>query len=96
MGSSPSGRRETGKLDEIAFGTFDLSPTVLAAVRDGEMLFAIDQHQYLQGYLAIVFMVKFIETQTLPGGGRVIPTGPGFVTAETAADVITLSQRGVR
>jgi simple sugar transport system substrate-binding protein len=88
--------RETGRLDEIAFGTFDLSPSVLDAVRDGEMLFAIDQQQYLQGYLAIVLMTKFIETRALPGGGGVIPTGPGFVTAETAADVIRLSEQGVR
>ncbi|MFC1639386.1 sugar ABC transporter substrate-binding protein [Gemmatimonadota bacterium] len=88
--------RETGKRGEVEFGTFDLSPSVLAAVRDGEMLFAIDQHQYLQGYLAIVMMVKFFETGALPGGGSVIPTGPGFVTVEDAADVIALSERGVR
>jgi simple sugar transport system substrate-binding protein len=88
--------RETGRLGEITFGAFDLSPSVLDAVRDGEMLFAIDQQQYLQGYLAVVLMTKFIETQALPGGGGVIPTGPSFVTAETAADVISLSERGVR
>ena len=88
--------RETGKLAEVKFGTFDLSPTVLAAVRDGEMLFAIDQHQYLQGYLAVVMMVKYIDTRALPGAGSVIPTGPGLVTAETAADVISMSERGVR
>jgi simple sugar transport system substrate-binding protein len=88
--------RETGKMGAIEFGTFDLSPAVLAAVRDGEMLFAIDQHQYLQGYLAVTLMVKFLETRALPGGGNVIPTGPGVVTAETAADVIALSEQGVR
>jgi len=88
--------REAGKLGDVQFGTFDLSPTVLAAVRDGEMLFAIDQHQYLQGYLAVVMMVKFLETRALPGGGNVIPTGPGVVTTETVADVIALSERGVR
>jgi simple sugar transport system substrate-binding protein len=60
------------------------------------MLFAIDQHQYLQGYLAVTLMVKFLETGALPGGGNVIPTGPGIVTAETAADVIALSEQGVR
>jgi simple sugar transport system substrate-binding protein len=87
---------ETGKLGEVKFGTFDLSPTVLSAVRDGEMLFAIDQHQYLQGYLAVTLIVKFLETRALPGGGSVIPTGPGIVTAETAADVIALSEQGVR
>ena len=88
--------REKGRLGEVKFGTFDLSPRVLSAVRDGEMLFAIDQHQYLQGYLAIVMMVKCFETRALPGGGGVIPTGPGLVTAETASDVIALSERGVR
>jgi len=88
--------RETGKVGEVEFGTFDLSPNVLAAVRDGDMLFAIDQHQYLQGYLAVTLMVKFLETRALPGGGNVIPTGPGVVTAETAADVIALSEQGVR
>jgi simple sugar transport system substrate-binding protein len=83
-------------LGEITFGAFDLSPSVLEAVRDGEMLFAIDQQQYLQGYLAVVFITKFLETRTLPGGGGVIPTGPSFVTAETAAAVIRLSEQGVR
>ena len=91
-----SALRETEKSGEVTFGTFDLSPTVLAAVRDGEMLFAIDQHQYLQGYLAVTLMVKFLETRALPGGGREIPTGPGVVTAETAAGVIALSEQGVR
>jgi simple sugar transport system substrate-binding protein len=91
----PAGGRTAGAR-EVVFATFDLSPTVLEAVRDGEMLFAIDQQQYLQGYLAIVFMTNFIEMGALPGGGDVIATGPGFVTAETAADVIALSERGVR
>ena len=88
--------RETRKLGAITFGTFDLSPRVLEAVRDGAMLFAIDQQQYLQGYLAVVLMTTFIETGTVPGGGEVIPTGPGFVTAATAAEVISLSARGLR
>ncbi len=88
--------RETRRLGAITFGTFDLSPRVLEALRDGAMLFAIDQQQYLQGYLAVVLMTTFIETGTVPGGGEVIPTGPGFVTAATAAEVISLSARGLR
>ena len=88
--------RETAGAGEVVFATFDLSPSVLEAVRDGEMLFAIDQQQYLQGYLAIVLMTNFIEIGGVPGGGSAIATGPGFVTAETAADVIALSESGVR
>jgi simple sugar transport system substrate-binding protein len=69
---------------------------VLAAVRDGRMRFAIDQQQYLQGYLPVVLLVNWLETRTMPGGGRVIATGPGFVTADDAAAVIDLATRGIR
>jgi simple sugar transport system substrate-binding protein len=87
---------EMGQKGTMAFGTFDLSPEVLEAIDAGDMLFAIDQQQYLQGYLPIVFLTKFIETLALPGGGGVILTGPGFVTQETAAGVISLSEQGIR
>jgi simple sugar transport system substrate-binding protein len=98
LGAQPAlaALRETGRLGEIRFATFDLSPEVLAAIRDGHMLFAIDQQQYLQGYLPVVLLTKYLETGALPGGGQVIRTGPGFVTAETAAAVIDLSGRGMR
>jgi simple sugar transport system substrate-binding protein len=88
--------RETGRLGRIAVGTFDLTPDVLAAVRDGDLLFAIDQQPYLQGYLAVVLLTKYLETKAIPGGGQLIRTGPSFVTRETAADVIALAKRGIR
>jgi len=88
--------RETGRLGKIAVGTFDLTPEALAAVRDGQLLFAIDQQPYLQGYLAVVLLTKYLETNAMPGGGQIIRTGPSFVTRENAADVIALARRGVR
>ena len=87
---------QLGSDRQIKFATFDLSPRVLEAVRDGRMLFAVDQQQYLQGYLPVVLLTKYIETLALPGGGKVIATGPGFVTKENAARVIDLSARGIR
>jgi simple sugar transport system substrate-binding protein len=86
----------SGRAATIAYATFDLTPRVLEAVRDGRMRFAIDQQQYLQGYLPVILLVTFIETGTMPGGGRVIATGPGFVTRDDAASVIALSARGIR
>lgn len=88
--------RESDRLGRIAVGTFDLTPEVLAAVRDGHLLFAIDQQPYLQGYLAIVLLTKYLETKAMPGGGQIIRTGPSFVTRETAGDVIALAERGIR
>jgi simple sugar transport system substrate-binding protein len=90
--------QEAGRLGDIAFATFDLSPEVLEAIDAGDMLFAIDQAQYLQGYLPIVFLTKYLETGAIPLGSvnRVVLTGPQIVTADTAADVIDFSADGLR
>jgi simple sugar transport system substrate-binding protein len=89
---------QAGSLGDIAFATFDLSPRVLEEIDAGNMLFAIDQAQYLQGYLPIVFLTKYLETGALPLGSveRVVLTGPQIVTQEEAADVIQYSEEGVR
>lgn len=89
---------DAGRLGEVKFATFDMSPDVLQAIIDGNMLFAIDQAQYLQGYLPIVLLTKYLETGALPLGSvdRVILTGPQIVTADVAADVISYSEEGLR
>jgi len=89
---------EAGMLGDVKFATFDLSPEVLQAITDGDMLFAIDQAQYLQGYLPIVFLTKYLETGALPLGSvnRVVLTGPQIVTADTAQDVVQYSKDGLR
>jgi simple sugar transport system substrate-binding protein len=89
---------EAGSLGTITFATFDLSPEVLQAITDGDMAFAIDQAQYLQGYLPIVLLTQYLETGAIPLGsvGRVILTGPQLVTADTAADVVSYSEQGLR
>ena len=86
---------DRGQLGEIQLATFDLSPEVLAAVRDGNMLFAIDQQQYIQGYLPVVLLTLFGENLNTIAND-VLMTGPGFVTGDTAAAVIDLSAAGTR
>ena len=89
---------EGGQLGTVKFATFDMSPEVLEAIVAGDMLFAIDQAQYLQGYLPIVLLTKYAETGALPLGSvdRVILTGPQIVTGDVAADVISYSEQGLR
>jgi simple sugar transport system substrate-binding protein len=86
---------EAGMLGEIALGTFDLSPEVLEAIDAGDMLFAIDQQQYLQGYLPVVLLTLF-NTNLNTIANDVLLTGPGLVTQDTAAAVIELSAQGTR
>ena len=84
-----------GAGDRVQIATFDLQPQVLEAIRDGEMLFAIDQQQYLQGYLPIVLLTLNV-TNLNTIANPVLQTGPGFVTQENAERVIELSEQGTR
>ncbi len=83
---------------QIHLATFDLSADVLTAIKDGKMDFAIDQQQFLQGYLPIVILTNYAETGNLPTGDGtgLIMTGPGFVTKDNAANVIALAAKGLR
>jgi simple sugar transport system substrate-binding protein len=84
-----------GQTGTIPLATFDLSPEVLQAIVDGNVLFAIDQQQYLQGYLPIVLLTLYAENLNTVAN-PVIMTGPGFVTAENAERVIELAEAGTR
>jgi simple sugar transport system substrate-binding protein len=87
-----------GKAGSVTMATFDLSADVLTAIKDGKMAFAIDQQQFLQGYLPTVILVQYAETRNLPtGNGQgLVMTGPGFVTQENAEAVISLAAAGLR
>ena len=69
---------------------------VVAAIEDGEILFAVDQQQYLQGYLPVVFLYLNSTNANTVGGGLPVLTGPGFVTADNAAEVAELAEAGTR
>ena len=85
---------QEGLVGEIEAGSFDLSPEILDAVEAGDMAFAIDQQQYLQGYLPIALLKQYNKYGVMPAG--VVRTGPGFVTQDDAADVRDWSEAGYR
>jgi simple sugar transport system substrate-binding protein len=88
--------RASGLASRVQLATFDLSPDVLAAVRDGKMLFAVDQQPYLQGYLPVMLLAERTRYGVFPNEGKLIRTGPHFVTKADAAEVIELSADGYR
>jgi simple sugar transport system substrate-binding protein len=85
---------ESGAAGDVTLATIDLSPGVLRAVRDGDLLFASDQQQFLAGYLPVVMLTLYKEYGIRPPA--FVPTGPSYVTEETAAEVIELSKKGIR
>ena len=78
----------------VNIGSFDLSAGYLEAVSAGKAAFAIDQQQYLQGYLPVVFLALHAEYGLVPGGN--VPSGPNLITADKAAQVVELSAKGIR
>ena len=48
---------QMGQAGKIYFATFDLSPAIIQAIKNGTVNFAIDQQPYLQGYMAIAALV---------------------------------------
>ena len=88
--------RSRGPAAGVQLATFDLSPEVLQAVRDGRMRFAVDQQAYVQGYLPVVMLTQRIRYGLFAAEGEVLSTGPSFVTRATADRIVRLSERGIR
>jgi simple sugar transport system substrate-binding protein len=76
-------------------GTFDVGGSI-ALIQAGKMLFAIDQQQYLQGYLPVVFGVLFVSNLNTVGNGAPVLTGPGIINKANAAKVAALAKQGTR
>jgi simple sugar transport system substrate-binding protein len=82
--------------ERVKLATFDYSPEVLTALRSGRIEFSVDQQPYLQGYLPVVVLAERARYGLFPAQGKVIPTGPNFVTRDTAAQAERLSALGIR
>jgi simple sugar transport system substrate-binding protein len=81
---------------DVMIGAVDLSTDLLDAIEGGEIAFTIDQQQYLQGYLSVVFLYLNVTNQNTVGGGLPVYTGPGFVTADNVGAVKELVAAGTR
>ncbi|HET8843862.1 MAG TPA: sugar ABC transporter substrate-binding protein [Ktedonobacteraceae bacterium] len=96
-GASPAIKalQDLNKLGQIKLATFDLSSDVLQAIKNNQMLFAIDQQQYEQGYLPIVLLTLY-KTNLNTIANEILQTGPGFVTSDNVNQVIQLTGQGTR
>jgi simple sugar transport system substrate-binding protein len=81
----------------LALGAGTAGEPSVAAVKEagkGEAVFAIDQQQYLQGYLPVVFLANYAKYGLMPGGD--VASGPNLITKEKANQVVELSAKGIR
>jgi len=101
MGVGPvitmSGLRAADALGrDLTIGGFDITPELLDAIEAGDVMFTVDQQQYLQGYIPIILMYLEVTNSNTLGGGLPILTGPGFVTGDNASSVKALVEAGTR
>ena len=86
--------KAVGRAGEVHIATFDMSAGFLESVVAGDAAFAIDQQQFLQGYLPVSFLALHADYGLMPGGN--VPSGPNLITADKAGQVVELSAQGIR
>ena len=85
-----------GANSKAMVATFDLNADVAAAIKSGDVAFAVDQQQYEQGYLPIVMLKLYHDNANTVGGGKPVLTGPGFVDKSNVDKVAQYATRGTR
>lgn len=80
----------------MPMGGFDLSTEILDYIGQDKLTFTIDQQQFLQGYLAVVFLYLNVTNKNTVGGGLPVMTGPGFVDKSNVVAVQELVGKGTR
>jgi simple sugar transport system substrate-binding protein len=78
---------------EVKLCTFDISPRVIQALMQKQMGFALDQQQWLQGYLPVIFLANYVKYGSILQNDLIL-TGPSFVTPENVAQVANASAKG--
>lgn len=81
---------------DITVGSFDLNADIAQAIVDEDILFAVDQQPWLQGYLAVDSLWLHFHGAFEPGGGLPVLTGPNIVDAENAEAVLEFAGDGLR
>ena len=87
--------KEIDPQKKIKLATFDFTPEIIDGIMGGHIIFALDQQQYLQGYLPVVLMNLFITNKNTPAYKK-LETGPSIINIENAQDVLALSKKGSR
>jgi simple sugar transport system substrate-binding protein len=65
-------------------------------IQAGRLMFAIDQQQYLQGYLPVTFAVLYVTNLNTVGNGQPVLTGPGIINKSNATQIAKLASEGTR
>lgn len=90
-----NGVMQAGKAGRVQVGGLNMDETILANIKGGKQMFAIDQQGYLQGYLAVSILNAHVNYgMSVPT--RQILTGPGIVDKSNVDLTLAGVKKGVR
>lgn len=81
---------------DVKIASFDLNADLAKSVKDGDVLFTVDQQPFLQGYEAIDSLVMYEQGGFELGGGQPTLTGPAIVDEDNVAAVLEYAEKGIR
>lgn len=76
--------------------TFDLNEQTATEIKNGAILFSIDQQPYVQGYMAVTSLYLNIKNGNDIGGGKAVLTGPSFVDAGNIDKILPFTKNNTR
>jgi simple sugar transport system substrate-binding protein len=76
--------------------TFDLNQEAAQDIKDGKILFSIDQQPYVQGYMAVTSLYLYIKNGNDIGGGKAVLTGPSFVDSTNIDKILPFTKNNTR
>jgi len=80
--------REQAGRPKVVVGTTDLSVPALNAVKNGSLLFALDQQPFLQGYYGVQIAAQYIQFRVAPAGQ--VSTGPFVINKANVNKVLAV------
>ncbi|HSV31466.1 MAG TPA: substrate-binding domain-containing protein [Atribacteraceae bacterium] len=81
--------------EEVKIAQMDISEKILEYIQDGLVMFTMDQQQYMQGYLGVVFAYLHAKFGLTPPPTPV-STGPSVITADDIPYLLELAEKGFR
>ncbi|GIM88500.1 sugar ABC transporter substrate-binding protein [Paractinoplanes toevensis] len=76
--------------------TFDLNQEAAQDIKDGKIVFSIDQQPYVQGYMAVTSLYLYLKNGNDIGGGKAVLTGPSFVDKDNIDKILPFTKNNTR
>ncbi|NQS88439.1 sugar ABC transporter substrate-binding protein, partial [Patescibacteria group bacterium] len=80
---------------DVKIAQMDSSPKILEYIKEGKVMFTMDQQQYLQGYLGVLFAYLNAKYGFMPPPAPV-STGPAVITEDDTPTLKELVKEGIR